>query len=244
MTTSSAHGATGLTAVWRVSWTVVTICVVQGAVCGLAVFPVMLLWSALTAWSAPGPMVRLLVFSLMVAPSYVLFALALIGLSPLATKLTGWRTPPRAEMRIADLDWPLLDWVRYMVAIHIVRFFAGTLFRGSPVWTAYLRLNGARLGRRVYVNSLAVSDHSQLVFGDDVVIGSDVHISGHTVEGGLVKTAPVRLGHRVTIGLGTVVNIGVEAGAGCQIGALSFVPKHSRLDGDAVYVGIPVTRLT
>jgi acetyltransferase-like isoleucine patch superfamily enzyme len=204
----------------------------------------MLLWSSLIGWQGPSPAVRLIVFSLMVAPSYVLFALVLMCLSPLATKLTGWRTPRRAEMRIVALEWPLLDWVRYMVAIHIVRFFAGTLFRGSPVWTAYLRLNGARLGRRVYVNSLAVSDHSQLVFGDDVVIGADVHISGHTVEGGLVKTAPVSLGDRVTIGLGTVVNIDVEAGADCQVGALSLVPKHSRLDGGAVYVGIPVTRLT
>ena len=54
-------------------------------------------------------------------------------------------------MRLADLDWPLLNWVRYMVAIHIVRLFAGTLFRGKPIWSAYLGLNGARVGRRVYV---------------------------------------------------------------------------------------------
>ena len=233
-----------LTAVTRFSWTVVSICVVQGAVCGLAVLPVVLLWSRALAWDAPSQLIRLAVFSMLVAPSYVLFALALMGLSSVATRLTGWRTPPRAELRIADLEWPLLDWVRYMVAIHIVRFFAGTLFRGSPIWTAYLRLNGARLGRRVYVNSLAISDHCLLDFGDDVVIGGDVHVSGHTVEGGFVKTAPVRLGNRVTVGLGSVINIDVEAGDGCQIGALSFVPKHSRLDGDAVYVGIPVSRIT
>ena len=30
------------------------------------------------------------------------------------------------------------------------------------------------------------------------------HLSGHTVEGGFVKTAPVRLRKRVTIGLGSV----------------------------------------
>ena len=243
MTDAPAGRSRRLTTMWRVAWTVLTTCVVQGTVCGLAVLPVMLIWTSLIEWQAPGPVVRLLTFSFMIAPSYVLFALVLLGLSPLATKLTGWRTPARAEMRIADLDWPLLDWVRYMVAIHIVRFFAGSLFRGSPLWTAYLRCNGARLGRRVYINSLAVSDHSQLAFGDDVVIGADVHISGHTVESGLVKTAPVRLGDRVTIGLGTVVNIDVEAGDDCQIGALSLVPKHSRLEGGAVYVGIPVARL-
>ena len=233
-----------LTAVTRVGWTVVSVCLVQGTVCGLAVLPVVLLWSRAIGWDAPNQLVRLIVFSLLVAPSYVLFALVLMPLSAFATGLTGWRTPRRAELPIADLDWPLLDWVRYMVAIHIVRFFAGTLFRGSPLWTAYLRLNGARLGRRVYVNSLAISDHCLLEFGDDVVIGGDVHISGHTVEGGLVKTAPVRLGHHVTVGLGSVINIDVEAGDGCQIGALSFVPKHSRLDGGTVYAGIPVSPLT
>ena len=243
MTDAPSRRGLRLAAVWRVGWTALSICLVQGTVCGLAVLPVVLLWSRLVAWQAPNPPARLLVFSLMVAPSYVLFALALMCLSALATKLTGWRTPPRAEMRIGDLEWPLLDWVRYMVAIHIVRFFAGTLFRGSPIWSAYLRLNGARLGRRVYVNSLAISDHNQLVFGDDVVIGADVHLSGHTVEAGLVKTAPVRLGNRVTIGLGTVVSIDVEAADDCQIGALSLVPKHSRLERGTIYVGIPVAPL-
>ena len=130
-----------------------------------------------------------------------------------------------------------------MVAIHVVRFFAGTMFRGSPIWTAYLRLNGARLGRRVYVNSLGVSDHSLLEFGDDVVIGGDVHVSGHTVEGGVLKTGSVHMGRRVTIGLGSVVNIDVVIGQNTQVGALSLVPKHTRLDRDAVYVGIPVARV-
>ena len=231
-----------LGAAWRVGWTVASICLVQGAVCGLAILPVALLWSQAIGWDAPGSLVRLLVFSLLVAPSYVLFALMLMVLSAASTRLTGWRSPARSEMPIAELDWALLDWVRYMVAIHIVRFFAGTLFRGSPIWTTYLRLNGARLGRRVYVNSLAISDHNLLRFGDDVVIGGDVHISGHTVEAGRVKTAPIVLGDRVTVGLGSVINIDVEAGDGCQIGALSFVPKHSRLEPNALYVGIPVAR--
>jgi acetyltransferase-like isoleucine patch superfamily enzyme len=106
-----------------------------------------------------------------------------------------------------------------------------------------LRLAGARLGRRVYVNSLAVTDYNLLEFGDDVVVGDDAHLSGHTVEGGLVKTAPLRLGSRVTIGLGTVLEIGVEAGDGCQVGALSFVPKHSSLEADALYAGIPARRI-
>jgi len=111
------------------------------------------------------------------------------------------------------------------------------------LWTVYLRLNGARIGRGVYINSLFVSDHNLLEIGDGVVIGSEVHMSGHTVEAGVVKTAQVRVGPAATIGLGAVIDIGVTVGARTQIGALSLVAKYTTLDADAVYAGIPVRRI-
>jgi hypothetical protein len=142
--------------------------------------------------------VRALIFSLVVIPSYIVFALGLMLFSAVATRVTGARTPADTEMRIADLGWPLMKWVQYMVAIE---------------------------------------------FGDDVVIGGEVHLSGHTVEGGLVKTAGVRLGHDVTVGLGSVIDIGVEVGPHGQIGAMSLVPKHTKLPAGSIYAGIPVRRL-
>lgn len=230
--------------IWRIGWTVVLVIVVETVVCGLAAMPVLVAWSWLAGRAAAvGEAGRLALFSLAAVPSYILFALGLMLWSPIATRVTGARTTPNVEMRIADMGWPLLAWARYMAAIHLVRVFAGTLFRGSPVWSLYLRLNGARIGRRVYVNSTFISDHNLLEFGDDVVIGAEVHLSGHTVEAGVVKTARVRLGRGVTIGLGSVIDIDVEIGAKAQVGALSFVPKHSRLDGGVVYVGIPIRRM-
>lgn len=227
----------------RILWTVATLVVVQGIVCGVAVLPVMVAWGPLMAWTVDSPVARVVAVSFAVIPSYALFAITLMFASAVATRVTGWRARPNATLRLADLDWPLLDWVRYMVAIHIVRLFAGTLFRGTPIWSAYLRLNGARVGRRVYVNSLAVSDHNLLEFGDDVVIGGDVHLSGHTVEGGYVKTGPVRIRNQVTIGLGSVIGIGATIGPNVQIGALSLVPKNVTLDTRGVYVGVPVRLL-
>jgi carbonic anhydrase/acetyltransferase-like protein (isoleucine patch superfamily) len=47
----------------------------------------------------------------------------------------------------------------------------------------------------------------------------------------------------VTVGVGSVIGIGVEAGDGCQIGALSFVPKFEKLEAGAVYAGTPVKKL-
>jgi acetyltransferase-like isoleucine patch superfamily enzyme len=221
----------------------VSIVVVQAVVCAVAILPVALAW-ALLYFRLPARVVaRAAVVGALAVPSYIAFAMALMALSAVATRVTCVRTPAGAEMRIADMGWPLLKWVHYMVAIRIVRVFAGPLFCGSPIWTAYLRLNGARLGRRVYVNTLFLSDHNLLEFGDDVVIGAEVHLSGHTVEAGLVKTARVRLGDDVTVGVGSIVDIGVEIGPHTQIGAMSLVPKHARIPAGAIYAGIPVRRL-
>lgn len=228
---------------WRVGWAVVSALVVESAVVGLSVFPAALLWAWQFRVRVSPAWVGLLVSAMALVPAYVVFALCLMVFSALGMRLVGWRSPAHAELRIADLDRSLLGWARYLLSAHVVRVFAGTLFRATPVWTLYHRLNGARLGRRVYINSLAVMDDNLIEFGDGVVIGADAHLSGHTVEEGMVKTGPVRLGSNVTIGVGSVIGIDVEIGPDTHVGALSVVPKHRRLEGGAVYAGIPVRRL-
>lgn len=229
--------------VWRISWTVVSLGAVQALVLGVSAAPVVLGWQWLLPVAAGSPLPQWALFSVAIGPSYVLFAVCLMIVSPLVLRLLRWHTPPDAEMRIADMDWPLLGWVRYGASLHLVRVITGTLIRGTPLWTAHLRLNGARLGKRVYVNSLSVSDYNLIECGDDVVIGGAVHLSGHTVEAGIVKTARVRLGSNVTIGLGSVIEIGVQIGSNSQVGALSFVPKYTKLAGGVVYAGIPAVPL-
>jgi acetyltransferase-like isoleucine patch superfamily enzyme len=228
---------------WRIAWTIVTMLLVQTAICGIAVLPVVAAWTALTARLPEPGAWRVAVVSLAIVPSYLLAALALPFVSAIVSRGLGWRTPPDAEMRVAEADWPILGWVQSMAATHVVRVFSGVLLRGTPVWTAYLRLCGARVGRRVYVNSLGVSDYNLLELGDDVVIGGDAHVAGHTVERGILKTARMRLDRDVTIGAGAVVDIGVEAEAGAQVGALAFVPKYTRLVAGGVYAGVPVRRI-
>jgi acetyltransferase-like isoleucine patch superfamily enzyme len=217
--------------------------VVESAVFALAVLPAALFWEWHFRRAIAPPWLHVLVLAASFVPAYLLFAVMLMLLSAGSVRLLGWRTPADAELRIAEVEWPLLHWVRYLVSTHLVRVFAGALLRASPLWTLYLRWNGARVGRGVWVNSTSLMDHNLLELGDGVVIGSDVHLSGHTVERGVVKTARVRVGAGATIGVGSVIGIGVEIGAGTQVGALSVVPKHVRLEPGAVYAGVPVRRL-
>jgi len=230
--------------VFRIVVTANATVIAQTIICGLSILPAALLWRGGVASTSTGSMWDIVVASVLVMPAYIVFALCLMPVSAIIMRLLGARTPPDAELRISEMSWPLMKWVQYMSAAHIVRLVSGSMFRGSPLWTAYLRMNGARVGKRVFINTLSISDHNLLVLGDDVVIGADVHISGHTVEDGMLKTAGVRVGSRVTIGLGSAIDIDVNIGDGCQIGALTLVPKHTRLDADAVYVGIPARKLS
>lgn len=223
-----------------------SIFVVESLVFGFSVLPAFLFWSWLATWvipPEPRPLLHPTLIAMTLVPAYLVFALAFVALSALSTRLFRWRTVPDGEWRIRDLEWPLLVWVRYMISTHIVRVLVGTFFRSSPLWTWYVRWNGAKIGHGVYINSLSISDHNLLEFGDRVVIGEGVHLSGHTVEGGYVKTGRVRLGPAVTVGLGSMVGIGVEAGERCQIGALSVVPKYSTLESGARYAGVPVRKI-
>jgi acetyltransferase-like isoleucine patch superfamily enzyme len=227
----------------RIGWTVASLIVVQGTAVGLSVLPVAWLLRELFERTSAAPIARLVLSSFVALPAYVLFTLILLFLSPLGSRLAGWRTLDGVELRIADFDWPLLNWARYNAGIQLTRSLAGWLFRATPIWSAHLRLSGARIGRRVFINSLHLSDYNLLEFGDDVVIGGEVHLSGHTVEAGVLKTGGVRLGRGVTIGLGSVIDIDVSVPAGCQIGAMSLVPKHTHLRVPTVYAGVPVRQI-
>lgn len=211
--------------------------VVESLVLGFAVLPAVLFWAWNLQWDLSPAWLRILVLSMTFVPAYLIFAITLMALSALSTRVLGWRTPEDAELEVRDLEWPLLDWVRYLVSTHVVRLFAGMILRSTPMWTWYHRWNGARIGRGVWINSISLMDHNLLEFGDRVVIGSDAHVSGHMVERGTVKTGRIRLGDDVTVGVNAVLGIGVEVGPGAQIGALTMVPKGRRVEAGSLWKG-------
>lgn len=242
-TPSSTHVAWHPAAVARLAWTILSVFVVLSTLVGVSALPAILFVEWNVGWELSPRWLRVIFLTMALLPAYLIFVLVLMVGSAVATRALGWRSPRNGDLRIADLEWPLCNWGRYMIVSHVVRMVAGPLFGTTPLWIWYLRLNGATVGRQVWVNSLGVTDHCLIELGDDVVIGAGVRMSAHTVERGYVRFAPVRVGAGSTIGIGTHVEIGADIGPGCQIGSLSMVPKHARLEGPATWVGVPVRRL-
>lgn len=232
---------------WRrsltVAWLFLSTLLATTVLFALAILPPAVIWTGVLP-RISGPLyVRLPVFCLTFAPSYLLFSLGLMIYSAGLTRLLGWRAEPDGEYVISQIPRPLRNLVRGAVLHHFVRVFAGTLYRGSPLWSFYLRLAGARIGRRVYVNTLALGDCPLLEIGEGTVIGSDVHLAGHWVENGVMWTGRVRLGRGVTIGNGSVIGFDITIEDGVQVGALTVVPKGAVLEAGGVYVGAPARRI-
>lgn len=227
----------------RVTWTVVSYLVVQSLLLGVAILPAAMVLEAVEPWLPSTRWGRLVALAVGMLPMYVVCALTLAVSTAVTVRLLGWRTVPGLDLPIAAYEWPALDWARRAMCSHVVRLLVAAPLRSTPLWSLFLRLNGARMGRGVWVNSVKVIDHDLLSLGDGTVIGDDVHLSGHTIEDGRLKTGTVQVGRGVTIGVGSVIGIDVVIGDHCRVGALSFVPKHARLEGGATYAGIPVRRL-
>ena len=90
----------------RVTWTLVSVFVVECLVFGLAMVPGALFWETFSLRSYPFVLMRIVVVSMAFIPAYGLFAFSLMVLSALSTRWLGWRTPANAEMSIKALDWP------------------------------------------------------------------------------------------------------------------------------------------
>ena len=229
---------------FRFAWTAVSCFVVESVVVGVAALPAVVFYRWHLALDISPQLLHLFLLAAAALPAYIIFAVSFMLLSAETTRLLGWRPPSSAELVIAELPPELRNWARYAVISQIVHLVAGTVFRSTPIWVWYLRRNGARIGKHVWVNSLQVGDDCLLEIGDEVVIGAGVHLSGHTVERGRLLLAPIRLGAGTTVGVGAHVGIGVETGVGTQIGAMSVVPKHSTLEPHTTYAGIPARPLT
>lgn len=228
----------------RFAWTVSSIFVVESLIVGLSALPAVIFFDWHASLDLSPRWIRILVVAMSLIPAYVIFAVVLMATSATAMRVLRWRPPPKADLPIALLQPELCNWGRYMISTYVVRTLVGPFTQATLVWTWYMRMNGAKVGRRVWVNSLGVTDHCNLELGDDVVIGAGVHMSAHTVERGVVRIAPVTVGSGSTIGINSHVQIGCSIGPGCQIGSMSLVPKHSKLDGPGTWAGLPVRKVS
>jgi non-ribosomal peptide synthetase-like protein len=209
--------------------------------CGIALVPAVALLSWATAALPPAGLARWLGLGLAGAAGYFAFGLALVVVLPVARWVTFARGTPVG--RFPYLSVPAWRWASYNALTLILRFAFVNWIRLTPFLVLYHRLMGAKIGRRVQINTAVLADQNLIEIGDDTVIGGDVTLVCHAAERGRLVTAPIRIGRGVTVGLMAVIFPGCTIGDGAVIAAGSVLSKGARVGPGEIWVGVPARRV-
>ena len=210
-------------------------------VLGVALWPAVALWSWAGGVLPASGALRFLGLGVALGAAYIVFGLALVVVLPVARWLTLSVGTPVGRFRYLSLaTW---RWASFNALTLILRFSFVNWIRLTPVLPLYHRLMGARIGRRVHINTAVVADQNLLQIGDDTVIGGDVTLVCHSAEGGQLVTAPVRIGCRVTVGLMAVILPGCTIGDGAVIAAGAVLSKGTQVGPGEIWAGVPARRV-
>ncbi|MGK4584710.1 Pls/PosA family non-ribosomal peptide synthetase [Kitasatospora sp. HPMI-4] len=110
---------------------------------------------------------------------------------------------------------------------------------GTPLMSWVMRLFGARIGRRVWLNTTYLTEFDLVEVGDDAAVGEVTSLQTHLFEDRVMKMSTVKVGEASSIGLRSVVLYDAEVGAGTSLDGLSLVMKGERLPQHTRWRGIP-----
>ena len=115
---------------------------------------------------------------------------------------------------------------------------------GGTVWIGWwIRLLGAKVGRRPYICSDAVLTETDLIsIGNRCTLEQGSTLQAHLFQDRIRDCDTVSLGNSCSIGTNSVVLAGGEMGEGSSISALSLIMRGESLPPYTHYIGIPVQR--
>ena len=138
-----------------------------------------------------------------------------------------------------------LRYFRFWVVKSLIRTAPVVLFRGSPLYTLYLRLLGAKLGRNTVVECRFVPVCTDMIsIGDNTIIRKESVLLGYHAQAGYIHIGPVTIGRDSFVGVGSTVDINTQMGDRSQLGHSSTLMSGQVIPKDEHYHGSPAVRTT
>lgn len=110
---------------------------------------------------------------------------------------------------------------------------------GTPMMSGLMRILGAKVGKRSFINSTDFTETDLITIGDDVAINANAPLQAHLFEDRVMKIGPIKIGDRCSIGTYSVILCDSEVKNDAHIGDLSLVMKGETIPAHTYWVGSP-----
>jgi non-ribosomal peptide synthetase-like protein len=168
---------------------------------------------------------------------YLFTALLITGFVAALKWLLIGRYRPRVEPLWSNFVWRT-ELVTGLYESAVVPFLLRWL-TGTPLLAPLLRLFGAKIGRRVYMETTFLTEFDLVRVADDAAIAGLTSLQTHLFEDRVMKMSTLRIGRGCTVGPRSVVLYDSVMEAGSKLDALSLVMKSEVLPSESQWQGIP-----
>jgi non-ribosomal peptide synthetase-like protein len=122
---------------------------------------------------------------------------------------------------------------------HLAEPFLIGALSGTPFVCWYFRLLGAKIGRRVYMETTDLSEFDLAIIGDEANLNADCTIQTHLFEDRVMKMSTVEIAARCNVGAGSLVLYDTRMEEGSALGDLSLLMKGEVLPAGSHWEGVP-----
>jgi len=103
----------------------------------------------------------------------------------------------------------------------------------------FFRLMGAKIGRRVFMNTSCLTEFDLIRIGDDVALNQDATLQTHLFEDRVMKMSTIEIGDGCSVGANAVVLYDTRMEAGATLADLSLLMKGESLPAETAWHGTP-----
>lgn len=117
--------------------------------------------------------------------------------------------------------------------------FLVDMLRGTPFINCYFRLMGCQIGKRVYMDTVDMTEFDTIHIGNDAAINSDCGLQTHLFEDRVMKISTVKIGDRCSVGSVAIVLYDTVMEPDSCLGNLSMLMKGESLPASSSWIGSP-----
>lgn len=169
-------------------------------------------------------------------PLYISYAVCVIS----QLIIGKWILVSKISQKVYKID--SVYFLRRLAYAHCLDFaalFCLGVMKGTSFLPTVYNLLGARIGSRVHLDTLAITEPDLCEIQDDCSISSSAVLFGHSLDRGLFSQAPLKIGTGSTMDNHSLLLLGTKLGNFTHLQHSSATLMYSVIAGSSTYAAVP-----